>query len=118
MVHGLVRAQTRPQNKLRHHWTSVICEKRNDWLWSKKSPYFVFFQINISFKISVALLRNLCGNLHEKFVSDKSSGLKEMFQGCIWMRRCLDKILGFLVQQVTFPPPQRESLSREGLGYN
>ena len=84
----------------------------------EKSPYFTFVQINISFKISVALLRNLCGNLNEKFVSDQSSGLKEMSQGCIWMRCCLDKILSFLVQQVTFPPLQRASLSREGLGYN
>ena len=93
----------------------VICEKRNDWLWSKKSPYFAFFQINISVKISVALLRNLCGNLDKKFVSNQSSGLKEMFQGCVWMRCSLDKILSFLVQQVTFPPLQRASLSCEGL---
>ena len=32
------------------------------------------FQINISVNISAGLLRNLCGNLDEKFVSDQSSG--------------------------------------------
>ena len=83
---------------------SLICEKQNNWLWSEKSPHFIFFQINILFKINVVLLRNLCGNLNKKFVSDQWSGLKEMFQGCISMRCCLDKILSFLVKQVTFPP--------------
>ena len=50
-------------------------KKRNDWLWSGKSPYFTLsfsFQINISVKFRVRLLRNLCGNLIEKFVSDQS----------------------------------------------
>ena len=36
------------------------------------------FQLNISVKIKVGLLRNLCGNLHEKFARDQLSGLKEM----------------------------------------
>ena len=53
---------------------------RNDWLRSGKSPYFTLsfsFQINISVKVSVGLLRKLCGNLVEKFVSDRSSGSNE-----------------------------------------
>ena len=48
----------------------------NDWLRSGKSPYFTLsfsFQINISGKVSVGLLRNSCENLVEKFVSDQSS---------------------------------------------
>ena len=52
--------------------------KRNDWLWSGKSPYFTLpylFQINSSVKISARLLRNFCGNFDEKFVSGQSSGL-------------------------------------------
>ena len=52
----------------------------NDWLRSGKSPYFTLcfsFQTNISVKISVGLLPNLCGNLVEKFVSDQSSGSNE-----------------------------------------
>ena len=50
------------------------------------------FQINISVKISAGLLQNLRGNLDEKFGSDQSSGLIEMFQGSIWMRWSLDKL--------------------------
>ena len=43
------------------------------------------FQINISVKFRVRLLRNLCGNLIEKFVSDQSvEWIKEMFWR--WMR--------------------------------
>ena len=67
-----------------------------DWVWSGKSPYFTLsfsFQINISVTSSVGLLRNLCGNLAEKFVSDQSSGLKEMFQR--WMRWSLDEIFAY-----------------------
>ena len=48
-------------------------KKRNYWLWSGKSPYITLsfsFQINTSVKISAGLLRNLSGNLDEKFVSD------------------------------------------------
>ena len=50
---------------------------RNDWLRSGKSPYFTLsfsFQINISAKVGVGLLRNLRENLVEKFVSDQSIG--------------------------------------------
>ena len=50
-------------------------KKQNDWLWSGRSPYFTLsfsFQINISVKFRVRLLRNSCGNLIEKFVSDQS----------------------------------------------
>jgi len=50
-------------------------KKQNDWLWSGKSPSFTLsfsFQINISVKFRARLLRNLCGNLVEKFVSDQS----------------------------------------------
>ena len=39
------------------------------------------FQINISVKSSVGLLRNLCGNLVERYVSDQSSGLKRCSSG-------------------------------------
>ena len=38
----------------------------------------------------------VCGNLDEKFVSDQSSGLKEMFRR--WMRWSLDEISGSLVK--------------------
>ena len=53
---------------------SERAKKRNDWLWSGKSPYFTLsfsFQINISVKFRARLLRNLCGNLVERFVSDQ-----------------------------------------------
>ena len=89
MVHCLVRSQTRPMK--------VVCfgasrnferaKRRNDWLWTEKSPYFTLsfsFQINISVKIRTRLLKNLCGTLVEKFVSDQSSGLKEIFRR--WMK--------------------------------
>ena len=46
-------------------------------------------------------MRNLCGNLAEKFVSDQTSVLKEMFQR--WIRWSLDEISASLVQQVIFP---------------
>ena len=55
-------------------------KKRNDWLWSGKSPYFTLsfsFQINISVKIRAGLLRSLRGNLDERFVSDQLSSLDE-----------------------------------------
>ena len=53
---------------------SERAKKRNDWLWSGKLPYFtlLFFSINISVKFRARLLRNLCGNLVEKFVSYQS----------------------------------------------
>ena len=56
------------------------------------------FQINISVKITVwgCCDTFVCGNLDEKFVSDQSSGLKEMFRR--WMRWGLDEISGSLVQ--------------------
>ena len=73
----------------------VICnnrrarKNRSNWNWSGKSPYFTLsfsFQINISVKITVwgCCDTFVCGNLDEKFVSDQSSGLKEMFRR--WMR--------------------------------
>ena len=85
----------------------VICnnrrarKNRNNWYWSGKSPYFTLsfsFQINISVKITVwgCCDTFVCGNLDEKFVSDQSSGLKEMFRR--WMRWGLDEISGSLVQ--------------------
>ena len=91
----------------------------NNCLWSGKSPYFTLsfsFQINILVKISIGLLQNLCGSLNEKFLSDQSSSLKEMLRR--WMKWSLDEISGSLVQKVIFPPLQRTSLSREGLGCN
>ena len=54
---------------------SERAKKRNDWLWSGKSPYFSLsfsFQINISVKFRARLLRNVCGNLVQKLVSDQS----------------------------------------------
>ena len=68
-------------------------KQRGVWLGSGKSPYFMLsfsFQFNILFKIKAGLLRNLCGNLDEKFLRDQSSALKEMFRR--WMRWSFDKI--------------------------
>ena len=50
-------------------------KSENDWFWSGKLPYFTLsfsFQINISVKFRARLLRNLCGNLVETFVTDQS----------------------------------------------
>ena len=54
---------------------SERAKKRNDWLWSGKLPYFTLsfsFQINILVKFRPRLLRNLCGNLVEKIITDQS----------------------------------------------
>ena len=99
---------------------SERAKKRNDCLWSGKSPYFTLsfsFQINISVKFRVRLLRNLCGNLIEKFVSDQSvewikSDVPAMDEG-----EKMDEISGSLVKQVIFPPMQRACLGHEGLVY-
>ena len=100
---------------------SERAKKRNDWLWSGKSSYFTLsfsFQINILVKFRARLLRNLCGSLIEKFVSDQSVE---------WIKRdipamdeveIVDKISSSLVKQVIFPPMQHASLSHEGLIYN
>ena len=49
--------------------------------WSGKSPYFTLpfsFLINISVKIIAGLLRNLCGNLDEKFRDVPGMHMDEM----------------------------------------
>ena len=64
------------------------------------------------------LLRNLCGNLVEKFVSDQSV---EWIKGDIKVMdkvEIMDKISGSLMKQVIFPPMQHVSLRHEGLIYN
>ena len=95
-------------------------KKRNDWLWSGKSPYFTLlfsFQINISVKFRVRLLRNLFGNLIEKFVSDQSvEWIKNDVLAMDEVEK-MDEISGSLVKQVIFPPMQRASLGHEGLVY-
>ena len=96
---------------------SERAKKRNDCLWSGKSPYFTLsfsFQINISVKFRVRLLRNLCGNLIEKFVSDQSV---EWIVPAMDEVEKMDEISGSLVKQVIFPPMQRACLGHEGLVY-
>ena len=91
MVHGIVRGQNDDvvcfvASRNLQQWLERA-KKRNDRLWSGNSAYFTLslsFQINISVKISVGLLRNLSGNLQEKFVGDQLSGLKGMLRR--WMR--------------------------------
>ena len=96
MVHGIVRGQNDDvvsfvASRNLQQWLERA-KKRNDRLWSGNSAYFTLslsFQINISVKISVGLLRNLSGNLQEKFVRDQLSGLKGMLRR--WMRWILTK---------------------------
>ena len=101
--------------------SSERAKKRNDWLWSRKSPHFTLsfsFQINISVKFRARLLRNLCGNLVEKFVSDQSvEWIERDIPGMDEVEK-MDEISGSLVKQVIFPPMQRASLGHEGLVYN
>ena len=95
-------------------------KKRNDCLWSGKSPYFTLsfsFQINISVKFRVRLLRNLCGNLIEKFVSDQSVEWIKSDVPAMDEVEKMDEISGSFVKQVIFPPMQRASLGHEGLVY-
>ena len=100
---------------------SERAKKRNDWLLSGKLPYFTLpfsFQINISVKFRARLLRNLCGNLVEKFVSNQSV---EWIKGDIKVMdkvEIMDEISGSLMKQVIFPPMQHASLRHEGLIYN
>ena len=76
------------------------------------------FQINISVKFRVRLLRNLCGNLIEKFVSDQSvEWIKSDILAMDEVEK-MDDISGSLVKQVIFPPMQCASLGHEGLVYN
>ena len=69
----------------------------------------------------MGLLRYFCGNLDEKFVS---ISIIEWFERDVpamdevGFRRNFRLSCAALVQQVIFPPLQRESLGREGLGYN
>ena len=86
--------------------------KRNDWLWSGKSPYFTLsfsFQINISVKFRASLLRNLCVNLAEKFVSDQSVEWIKRDVPAMDEVEKMDEISGSLVKQVIFPPMKRAS---------
>ena len=83
-----------------------------------------FFTLSFSFKSTISvkfrarLLRNLCGNLVEKFVSDQSvEWIKRDVPARDEMKK-MDEISGSLVKQVIFPPMQRASLGHEGLVYN
>ena len=63
-------------------------------------------------------MRNLCGNLVGRFVSDKSVERIERDVSGIYEVEKMDEISGSLVTQVVFPPMQRASLGHEGLVYN
>ena len=78
----------------------------------------VFFSINISVKFRARLLRNLCGNLVEKFVSDQSVEWIKRDVPAMDEVEKMDEISGSLVKQVIFPPMKRASLGHEGLVYN
>ena len=118
MVHGLVRGPDQSNDDIVCFGASERAKKRNDWLWSGKSPYFTSsfsFQIDISVNFRARLLRNLCGNLVEKFFSDQPGE---------WIKRDvpemdevekMDEISDSLVQQIIFPPIQRASLGLEGI---
>ena len=96
-------------------------KKRNEWLWSGKSPYFTLsfsFQINIAVKFSARLLRNVCGNLVEKFVSNQSVEWIKRDVPAMHEVEKMDETSGSLVKQVIFPPMQRASLGRDGLVCN
>ena len=63
-------------------------------------------------------MRNLCGNLIEKFVSDQSvEWIKSDVLAMDEVEK-MDEISGSLVKQVIFPPMQCASLGHEGLVYN
>ena len=63
-------------------------------------------------------MRNLCGNLIEKFVSDQSvEWIKSDILAMDEVEK-MDDISGSLVKQVIFPPMQCASLGHEGLVYN
>ena len=63
-------------------------------------------------------MRNLFGNLIEKFVSDQSvEWIKNDVLAMDEVEK-MDEISGSLVKQVIFPPMQRASLGHEGLVYN
>ena len=86
---------------------SARAKKRNDWLWSGKSPYFTLsfsFQINISVKFRVRLLGNLYGNLVEKFVSDQSVEWIKRDVLAMGEVEKMNEISSSLVKQVIFPP--------------
>ena len=63
-------------------------------------------------------MRNLCGNLIEKFVSDQSVEWIENDVLAMDEVEKMDEISGSLVKQVIFLPMQRASLGHEGLVYN
>ena len=93
-------------------------KKRNDWLWPGKSPYFTpsfSFEIGISVKFRARLLRNLCGNLAEKFISDQSGEWIKRDVPAMDEVEKMDEISGSLGQQVIFPPIQGASLGLEGI---
>ena len=76
------------------------------------------FQINISVKFRARLLRNLCGNLVEKFVSDQSVEWIKRDVPAMDEVEKMDETSGSFVKHVIFPPMQRASLGRDGLVCN
>ena len=76
------------------------------------------FQINISVKFRARLLRNLCGNLVEKFFSDQSVEWIKRDVPAMDEVEKMDETSGSLVKHVIFPPMQRASLGRDGLVCN
>ena len=100
---------------------SERAKKRNDWLWSGKSPYFTLsFSFQLTFRSSLELgCWQTCAETSSKSSSaiSQSSELKEMFER--WMRwRKWTTFPALLVKQVIFLPMQRASLDHEGLVYN
>ena len=82
MVHRLVRCQTGPMMTEFVWLPRIICsngwsEQKSETIGFGQENYHILsclslfsFQMSISVKISDGLLRNLCENLEEKFVSD------------------------------------------------
>ena len=62
-------------------------------------------------------MRNLCGKLIEKFVSDQSVEWIKSDVPAMNEVEKMDEISGSLVKQVIFPPMQSASLGHEGLVY-
>ena len=107
MVHGLVRGQTSPMMTSFVLVPSLICEKQNDWLWSRKSSHFTLsflFQINILVKIIYRwAAKKLVRKLRQKVCQQSIKWFERDVPGMYMdeMEFTLDKIFNSLVQQVT-----------------